>query len=188
MNQASLKYISFKLNISFKGKLPLPFTLSTLAGVLCVAARGSSRACVMTWREVRLGQLTSDRRTAKLCPIFFFNMAPIITESQVLFSHVRLKLATLYLEESENKRDTRRCEEIFADFGLQVDQSNPKSRQNFVMLVLHYQRLVKKYKTAKKNIRSDKEAIESITKKRNEVFYSPEKHKDLVFVQPAVHM
>ena len=116
-------------------------------------------------------------------------MAPVITESQVLFSHVRLKLATLYLEESsENQRATRRCEDIFADFGLQVDQSNPKSSQNFVMLVLHYKRLVKKYQTAKKNIRSDKEAIESVTKQRNEVFYSSEKHKNLAFVQPAVHM
>ena len=116
-------------------------------------------------------------------------MAPIITEKQVLLSHVRLKLSTLYLEEkSQKQRDARRCEDIFADFGLQVDQSNPKSSQDFVMLVLHYKRLVKKYQTAKKNIRSDKEAIESVTKQRNEVFYSSKKHKNLVFVQPEVHM
>ena len=107
----------------------------------------------------------------------------------MLFSHVRLKLATLYLEESsENQRATRRCEDIFADFGLQVDLQNSKSKNDFVMLVLHYQRLVTKYQTAKKAIRSDEEAIESITQKRNEVFYSSEKHKNLVFVQPEVHM
>ena len=107
----------------------------------------------------------------------------------MLFSHVRLKLATLYLEESsENQRATRRCEDIFADFGLQVDLQNSKSKNDFVMLVLHYQRLVKKYQTAKKAIRSDEEAIESITQKRNEVFYSSEKHENLKFVQPEVHM
>ena len=107
----------------------------------------------------------------------------------MLLSHVRLKLSTLYLEEkSNNQRDTRRCEDIFADFGLQVDQSIPKSRSNFVMLVLHYQRLVKKYQSAKKAIRSDEEAIDSITQKRNEVFYSQKNHPNLVFVQPAVHM
>ena len=113
----------------------------------------------------------------------------VITESQVLFSHVRLKLATLYLEESSQcQSDTRRCQEIFADFGLQVDLSTPEKSKKFLGLVLHYQRLVKKYQTEKKNIRSDKEAIESIAKKRNEVFYSKKKYPNLVFVEPAVHM
>ena len=107
----------------------------------------------------------------------------------MLLSHVRLKLSTIYLEEkSQKQRDARRCEDIFADFGLQVDLQNSKSKNDFVMLVLHYQRLVEKYQTAKKAIRSDEEAIDSITQKRNEVFYSSGKHKNLVFVQPEVHM
>ena len=113
----------------------------------------------------------------------------MITERQVLFSYVKQKLSTKYLERSSTKthRGTRQLEDIFADFGYQVDQSTPEKSKKFVPLVLQFLRLVKKYQEAYNSKKNEELAIQSITT-QNKVFYSKARHPKLEFLQPAVHM
>ena len=115
--------------------------------------------------------------------------ALVITERQVLFSYVTQKLSTKYLEKSSTKthRGTRQLEDIFADFGYQVDQSTPEKAKKFIPLVLHFQRLVEKYQKAYHSKKDEELAIQSITTE-NKVFYSKPKHPKLEFLQPTVHM
>ena len=113
----------------------------------------------------------------------------IITEQQVLLSYVNQKLSTKYLERSSTKthRGTRQLEDIFADFGCEVDQSTPEKSKKFVPLVLQFQRLVEKYQKAYNSKKNEELAIQSITTE-NKVFYSKARHPKLEFLQPAVHM